>query len=222
MKDVALGFRAHSGWTAMVGLCLEKDQPRVLLRQRPKLVQQFTYEFRQPYHTAEKMPMDTAREFVSQIESAATWLAASAIRTVQLDLRKQGYEITCFGLPVGSARPLPSFEKILLSHALVHTADGELFRRALIRACEQCHISGLTLRERELVAIACKAWKVDKNDLLVRLAKLGKPMGPPWSQDEKFAAMAAWLALLGGRKSRLTGPANESPDSAGRHPNSAH
>jgi hypothetical protein len=222
MKDVALGFRAHSGWTAMVGLCLEKDQPQVLLRQRPKLVQQFTYEFRQPYHTAEKMPMDTAREFVSQIESAATWLAASAIRTVQLDLRKQGYEITCFGLPVGSARPLPSFEKILLSHALVHTADGELFRRALIRACEQCHISGLTLRERELVAIACKAWKVDKNDLLVRLAKLGKPMGPPWSQDEKFAAMAAWLALLGGEKSRSAGPANEGPDSAGRNPRSSH
>ena len=222
MKDVALGFRAHSGWTAMVGLCLEKDQPQVLLRQRPKLVQEFTYEFRQPYHTAEKMPMDRAREFVSQIESAATRLAESAIRTVQLDLRKQGYELTRFGLPLASARPLPSLEKILLSHALVHTADGELFRRALIRASEQCHISGLTLAERELVLIACKTLKVDKNDLLIRLGKLGKPVGPPWSQDEKFAAMAAWLALLGGEKSRSAGPAKAGPDAAGRHPKSAH
>jgi hypothetical protein len=215
MKDVALGFRSHSGWTAMVGLGLEKNQPRVLVRQRPKLVQEFTYEFRQPYHTAEKMPQDRAREFVSQIEAAATRLAESAIRAVQLDLRKQGYELTCFALPLGSARPLPSLEKILLSHALVHTADGELFRRALIRASERCHISGLTLAERELVTIACKTLKVDKNDLLVRLAKLGKPIGPPWSQDEKFAALAAWLALLSGGKPRSAGPANESPESAG-------
>jgi hypothetical protein len=42
--------------------------------------------------------------------------------------------------------------------------------------------------------------KVDKNDLLAGLAKLGKPIGPPWSQDEKFAGLAAWLALLGGEK----------------------
>ena len=215
MRDVALGFRAHSGWTAMVGLGLEKNQPRVLVRARPKLVQEFTYEFRQPYHTAEKMPMDRAREFVSEIESAATRLAENAIRTVQQDLRKQGYEVRCMGLPLRSARPLPSLEKILLSHPLVHTADGELFRRALIRASEQCHISGLTLAERELVTIACKTLKVDKNDLLARLAKLGKPIGPPWSQDEKFAAMAAWLALLHRQKSRSAAWAKESPEAAG-------
>jgi len=207
MNNVALGFRAHSGWTAMVGLCLENNQPQVLVRQRPKLVQEFTYEFRQPYHTAEKMPVDRAREFVTQVEAAATRLAESAIRSVQLDLQRQGYELTSFGLLLASARPLPSFEKILLSHALVHTADGELFRRALIRASEQSQISGLRLRERELITIACKTLKVDKNRLLARLAKLGNPIGPPWSQDEKFSALAAWLALLQGEKSRSAGPA---------------
>jgi hypothetical protein len=195
MKHVALGFRAHSGWTALVALSLEK-KPQILVRQRPKLVQEFTYEFRQPYHTAEKMAIDRAGEFVSQIESAATRLAKDAIRTVQRDLRKRGYELTCFGLPVASARPLPRLEKILLSHALVHTADGALFRRALIRASQQCHIAGLTLPERELVTIACETLKINKDDLLSRLAELGKPIGPPWSQDEKSATMAAWLALL--------------------------
>src|SRR5215469_9733772 len=100
MKHAALGFRAHSGWTALVALCLERNRPQVLLRQRPKLVQEFTYEFRQPYHTAEKMPMDRASEFIARVESAATGLAETAIRTIQVKLGEQGYEITCFGLPL--------------------------------------------------------------------------------------------------------------------------
>jgi hypothetical protein len=213
MNQVALGFRAHSGWAALVALCLERNHPRVLARQRPKLVEVFTYEFRQPYHTAAKMPMDRARGFVAQVESAATRLAEGAIRTIQADLRKQGCELTCFGLPLSSARPLPSLEKVLVSHALVHTADGELFRRALICASERCHIEGLMLIDRELVTVACKSLKIHKDDLMGRLAALGKPIGPPWSQDEKFAAMAAWLALLDRARSGSDRAVNEKLES---------
>ena len=90
MKHTALGFRAHSGWTALVAVSLERDGPRVLLRQRPQLVKTFTYEFRQPYHTAETMPLEKAREFVSRMQSEAKQLAEEAIRSVQADLRKQG------------------------------------------------------------------------------------------------------------------------------------
>jgi hypothetical protein len=195
MKRAALGFRAHSGWTALVALCLEKNQPQVVARQRPKLVEQFTYRLRQPYHTAAKMPLDEARKFVAQVETAAARLAEEAIRAIQGDLAAQGYEITSFGLPLASARPLPGLEKILLSHALVHTADGELFRRALIHASDRCCIAAFTPVERELPELACKTLKIAKDELPGRLTALGKPMGPPWSQDEKFAAVAAWLAL---------------------------
>jgi len=54
MKQVALGFRAHSGWTALGAIALENTSPRALLSGRPHLVKTFTYEFRQPYHTAKK------------------------------------------------------------------------------------------------------------------------------------------------------------------------
>jgi len=196
MKHAALGFRVHSGWTALVALCLEGNVPQVLVRQRPKLVQEFTYKFRQPFHTAEKMPMDRAREFVASVESVAIQLAEGAIQTIQVELRKQGHELTCFGLPLASAKPLPSFDKILRSHALVHTADGELFRRTLIHANERCQIAAFMLPERELLTVACKTLKINKAELMNRLTTFGKRIGPPWSQDEKFAAMAAWLALL--------------------------
>jgi len=196
MKHAALGFRTHSGWTALVAVSLEKDQPRVLVRQRPKLVQTFTYEFRQPYHTAAKMPLDKARDFVSRIEEGAKRMAEGVIRSIQTDLRKQGYELTCFGLPLASTKPLPNLDKILRSHALIHTADGELFRRTLIYASGRCNVAGFTIKERELVVEACKTLSIKNEDLMGRLTALGKPIGSPWSQDEKFAALAAWLALF--------------------------
>jgi hypothetical protein len=195
MKHAALGFRAHSGWTALVAVSLEKDGPRVLVRQRPELVERFTYELRQPYHTAEKLPADQAREFVSRIESAAQRMAEEAIGAVQADLRQQGYRLAWFGLLLSSARPLPSLDKILSSHALIHTADGELFRRALIYGSRRCRLTAFTIAERELLAFACKTLRFSPDDLTRRLTALGKSMGSPWSQDEKFAALAAWLAL---------------------------
>ena len=58
MKSAALGFRAHSGWTALVALSVTAGMPSILERQRLHLVEMFTHEFRQPYHTAKRMPLD--------------------------------------------------------------------------------------------------------------------------------------------------------------------
>ena len=57
MKSAALGFRVHSGWAAMIALAVSKGSSAILIRERVHLVNTFTYKFRQPYHTAEKMPL---------------------------------------------------------------------------------------------------------------------------------------------------------------------
>jgi hypothetical protein len=149
---------------------------------------------------------DYTREFVSSVKLAATRLAQGAIRTIQVELGKQGYEVTCFGLLSISGKTLPNLDKILRSHALIHTADGALFRQALIHAGERCQIEEVTFQKRELMAIACETLKIDKDDLMCKLVGLGKLIGSPWSQDEKFAAMAAWLALLNHARSRSANP----------------
>ena len=195
MKRAALGFRAHSGWTVMVALSLDKDGPLVLLRERPRLVGTFTYEFRQPYHTAAKMSLDRAREFISRVESGAKHLAEEAIHSARRTLREQSYQLTQFGLPLTSAKPLPSLEKILSSHALIHTADGELFRQALVHAGQSCNLVVFTCEERELFATACGSLGMKRDGLARALIAIGKPIGAPWSQDEKLAALSAWLAL---------------------------
>jgi hypothetical protein len=196
MKHAAVGFRAHSGWTALVAISLENGSPLVLLRQRPHLVKTFTYEFRQPYHTAEKSSPAEARSIISRVSTDARHLAYQAIQSVQTSLQEQGYELKRCGLLLASGRPLPALPQILSSHALIHTADGELFREALIHASLPCGISMFTTKESALLESASHALHLEPDDLLRRLTSLGSTLGPPWTQDEKFASLVAWLSLL--------------------------
>ena len=195
MKSAALGFRAHSGWTALIALSVEKGEPQILARQRLHLVDTFTYKFRQPYHTAEKMPLDKARASISGVETQAKRLAYRAIRELQETLQAQGYRLTRCGVVTASGRPLPSLPQILASHAIIHTADGELFRRALLHASDRCGLANATVKERELLAEASRVLQLKPDVLTRRIAALGRPLGAPWTQDEKFASLIAWLAL---------------------------
>ena len=200
-RQAALGFRVHSGWAAAVAVCLEKGGPVVLSRQRVHLVETFTYEFRQPYHTAKKMPPDEGGEFISRMQEEARRLAYRAICEVQSDLQKQGLKLTRCGLLLASGKPLPELDKILASHALIHTADGELFREAILHASARCGLRDFRVKERELLDLAGRAFRRKPADIMRRVTELGRSLGSPWSQDEKFATMAAWLGLGASRKS---------------------
>jgi|SRR5271157_512744 len=200
MKNVTVGFRVHSGWSAVVAVCVEKGAPVVLHRERLQLVETFTYRFRQPYHTGERMGLPEAREFISGVREKGRELACRAIHGLQADLEGRGYTLSRGALLLASGRPLPELEKILASHALIHTADGELFRECLLQASELCGIEIISIRERELLEQAAKALRAPRPRLLRRITELGRPFGSPWTQDEKFATLAAWLAALSSKK----------------------
>jgi hypothetical protein len=196
MKLAAVGFRVHSGWAAVVAVCLEKGIPSVLARERVHLVETFTYAFRQPYHTAAKMSVEEGREFIAGVRGEARRLAHRTIRRLQGEIPKQGYKLARCGLLLASGRPLPVLEKVLASHALIHTADGELFRDAILHASGLCGLGECTIKERELLDVAGQKFRQKPANLLRRVSELGRPLGAPWSQDEKFATLAAWLALI--------------------------
>jgi hypothetical protein len=195
MKSAALGFRAHSGWTALVALSVSEGTPRVLARQRIHLVETFTYRFRQPYHTASRGPLDEARAFIACVRTQARGLAYRTIREIQKNLHAQGYRLTRCGLILASGRPLPNLPDVLQSHALIHTADGELFREALLHACARCGLVSKSAKERELLNEASRILSLTPSALTRRIADLGRSLGAPWSQDEKLASLIAWLAL---------------------------
>ena len=194
-KRAVVGFRAHSGWTTLVALALEGKEPVVLHRDRVHLVKIFDFKFRQPYHTAEKLPPNQARDFVSQMAAEACQLALNALRDVATTLAKSGHQLSGSALVLASGKVLPPFEKILASHALIHTADGELFREALCRASARQKLPVFVQKEKELIARAVQDLSISEKVLLAKVTRLGKALGSPWSKDEKLATLVAWLAL---------------------------
>jgi hypothetical protein len=195
MKKAAVGFRVHSGWAAMVVVSLEKGLPVLLSRKRLQLVEVFSYKFRQPYHTAERMRREDSGKFISDVRSEAEELACYGLNAAQAELQARGYRMDRAALLLASGRTLPELEKILQSHALIHTADGELFRQALRDASGRCALRLTGMKERELLEGFSKALSTTAARLLKRATALGKPFGAPWSQDEKFAMLAAWRLL---------------------------
>jgi hypothetical protein len=195
MNRAAIGFRVHSGWAAMVAVSLEKGAPVILDRRKLLLVKTFSYTFRQPFHTAEKMDLNGAAEFVRGVEKESCELALAGVRTLQKELEKLDYKVCGCSLLLASGRKLPEFEKILASHALIHTADGELFRESIRHSCERAKLPLTAIKERELLAAASKRLHKRPEFLNRQVAALGKSLGPPWTQDEKLSALAAWLVL---------------------------
>jgi hypothetical protein len=195
MKNAAVGFRVHSGWSALVAVSLGGRGPVVLRRGRIELVEAFRREFKQPFHSAEKMPFEEGREFISNAKKEAERLACGALQEARAELEKDGWHLVGCGLLMASGRPLPDLQTILASHALIHTAEGELFREALAEACQSCVLRVFRVKEKQVVGEAARMLRATETDVLKRVTALGRPLGAPWSQDEKFAALAAWLAL---------------------------
>src|SRR5215468_7045330 len=181
MRRAAIGFRVHSGWAAMVAVSLEKGLPVVLEKRKLLLVKTFSYTFRQPYHTAERMPLNDGAEFVSAVESESRELSLAGIRALQKELEKLGYRVCGCSLLLASGRTLPEFEKILASHALIHTADGELFRDSIRKASTRAKVPLTEVKERELLFATAKNTKKKPEFLLRHVVTLGKSLGPPWT-----------------------------------------
>jgi len=129
------------------------------------------------------------------VRTEARSLAWHAINAVQSSLQHQGYELKRCGLLLSSGKPLPDLPQILASHALIHTADGELFREALLHASERCGLETFTTKESELLERASHTLQLKSDELGRRLIHLGTALGSPWTQDEKLAALVAWLSL---------------------------
>jgi hypothetical protein len=191
----ALGFRAHSGWAALVAVAGPIAEPVAVLRRRVVLSVRTP---RQPFHAAEGRSFAAAEDLVHRATDEARALAERAVREAVAELGAMGHEPLASGLLLAAGRSLPGLPEILASHALIHSAEGELFRHVLRQASRRCGLGLVEVRERELEDRAAKSLRQPATDLQRRIADWGKVLGPPWTQDEKRASLVAWLALGAG------------------------
>jgi len=192
LAQAALGFRAHSGWAVAVAIGGTPADPRVLLRQRIVLSRRTP---RQPFHAAEGKPFAQAQDLVARATREATSLASTAVREIVAEVKKTGHEATAAALLAAASRPLPDLRAILASHALIHAAEGGMFRDVLRTAAHEHRLRLTEVKERDLDEAVQRALRRTDAELKARLTAWGKALGPPWTQDEKRAALIAWMAL---------------------------
>jgi hypothetical protein len=194
----AIGLRAHSGWAALVVMAGSGDAVEVVERGRIEMADTHLPGSRQPYHAAEGLALAAARKLLDRCLERARTRATEALTAAITAQARASRELAGCGLLLASGRPLPSLATILASHALIHAADGEHFRRALVEAASGCRLPLVGVRERELGERAASRLGIPAGRLAERLRALGRQIGPPWREDEKRAALVAWLVLADG------------------------
>lgn len=169
----AIGVRAHAGWAAAAVACGTLHEPLVLQRGRLALVPSDDEAYTQPYHVAKKLSLDQAQKVIERAERSAEKLATAALRSL---LSESSAKVVACAILSSKARIPEDLGVTLQSHALIHGAEGNLFRDAVARAAKDC---GLEVHY------------VPEYLVTDRLATLDLKLGPPWGRDEKLASIAA-------------------------------
>ena len=198
MNPASLGFRVHTGWAAMIAVRPPSASllPTILDRRRVEMIVGTDPQDRRfAYHAAAKLTVDAAQRFVLETEKIASSRAKDELAIAIRDLREGGYEVVASGTIVGN-RPFSSpLEATLRSHSLLHAAEGELFRQAIIGASEALDVPVIRVPARELYPQAVKHLGVSIEIIRQRLAELGRSVGKPWTQDQKESLLVALLAF---------------------------
>jgi hypothetical protein len=192
MKRAAIGVRMHSGWGALVAVSNSDGTVEVIDRRRVTVT---TPGANQPYHFAKKLELPEAEKFLGNCFAVSKRLAFAAVRDVISELHGRQYRVVGFAVLLASGRPLPPLSKILASHALIHAAEGEFFRAAFSTACEGLDLPVTGFRERNLDECVQTTFGNTATRMWRQISILGRSLGPPWTRDQKPAALAALVVL---------------------------
>jgi hypothetical protein len=191
MKSAAFGVQMHSGWGVLVAV--SRGPLEILVRRRIVTADPEIPGAVQPYHFAASLELPDQEKHLARCTASSTRLAATAIAELVTELNQRHYRIAGAAVLLASGRPLPALQKILAAHPLIHTAEGEFFRRTASQAFESLHIPVTAIRERDLDERAKAAFRNGR--MQSHIASLGSGLGPPWTKDHKTAALAAALIL---------------------------
>src|SRR5437588_2399106 len=100
---IAAGFKAHSGWAALVVIGSSNGGFVVIDRRRIELVDEAWAK--QPYHAAEKLPAAEARHLVQRGIDSAHRIAKREMRAFVKRCSDAGHDIAGCAVLVGSPMP---------------------------------------------------------------------------------------------------------------------
>src|SRR5262245_28636646 len=120
----ALGLKTRTGHAIVVAVSGPVDAPEILGKTRIDVAT--TFEEGAVLHMGQELPIEEARRFVGDSEARFARRARAGLAAFVSGLDAK---IVSAAMAAAPPKSLPNLESILRSHALVHTAEGELYRR---------------------------------------------------------------------------------------------
>ncbi|HZZ87024.1 MAG TPA: hypothetical protein VFE13_01700 [Caulobacteraceae bacterium] len=188
-RIAVIGFRPHTYWTAAVALAGDPNDPQVIVRRRIDFA---SGDERGVYHQAEGMAPEDAEAMLARVWAAVEGHATHGLREMLADLGANGFSFASAVVPIGR-KPAPErLEDILRSHSFMHAAEGDFYRAIVAQACANLGLAVLRVVEGDLAGVVTARLG---EPVEARLRLMGAALGPPWSEDQKLATLAAWSAL---------------------------
>jgi hypothetical protein len=193
-RAAALGCRAHTGWAALVVVAGGVARPEVLFRGRAELSDPSGHVRRNAYQAARGLKPADAAPLVEAAERIAAERAAAALERTVREAADEGAVVRLCAVVVGAFSGA-RLESILASHALAHAAEGRLYQGALLRGAKSCGLEPVAIPKQSIWDQGESALGVARDELRDWIGQLRREIGPPWAEDQKLAALAAWIAL---------------------------
>jgi hypothetical protein len=171
------------------------ERPQVVLRGRAELADPTGRVRRNVYQRARGLEPAVAAGLVEAAGRIAAEQAAAALERTSREAAEDGAVVRSCAVVVGAFDREPRLESILASHALAHAAEGRLYQRALLQGAGACGLDTVAVPKRSIWEQGEAALGVAQDELRDWIDQLRREVGPPWAEDQKLAALAAWIAL---------------------------
>ena len=191
-RTAVLGFRPHTYWTAAVALAGDPHAPEVIARRRIDFA---SGDERGVYHHVETLPRDEAQAWIDKVWAAVEANCRRGLGALLDDLVMADVTLGLAVVPIARNRAPDKLEDILKSHSWMHAAEGDFYRGAVAAACTALGLEVRRCIERELSGAVSSRHTLPTPIIETRLKSLGAALGPPWTEDQKLATLAAWSQL---------------------------
>jgi hypothetical protein len=190
--SAVLGFRPHTYWTAAIAVSGEPQAPQVIDRRRIDFA---AGDERSVYHRVETMAADEAEAWITRVWAACEADTRRGVGELIRHLADAGVVLGVAVVPIGRAKAPDKLEDILKSHSNMHAAEGDFYRRVVATACTNLGLEVRRVVECDLPGRVGQLLRIDGPALQQRLKAIGASLGPPWTEDQKLATLAAWSCL---------------------------
>jgi hypothetical protein len=192
----------HTGWAHIVCVAARGNVPAVIARRRVTLIDRGLPTM--PYeHDTAAMTEDEANAVIAEVQRSIAARTSDALRRVVIELAPAHTAVAlAIREPPFAALPA-TVAAVRTSHRLLCAADGMLYQLAICRAARQLELDVHICRRGQEAARAAQQLGVTPAEIEEFVRSVGRPAGPPWTQEHRRAYAAGIAALAAHARGRL-------------------